>query len=111
MAEHLDTDPEGGTDPSDAADGDVVTDHGSMRNPPALSRRLTDLWPPVIVGTMLWFAAFVVLLIAQVNSAAGPGVWLWTTLAGWVLGLVGFAIMAWQRGAARRGARGAHRDL
>jgi hypothetical protein len=62
----------------------------------------------VVPGTVAWFVAFVVLLFAtdflQRHSAM---IWLWTCLAGWVLGLVGLGIHGWQRSAARRGRRGA----
>ncbi|TQJ02889.1 DUF2530 domain-containing protein [Amycolatopsis cihanbeyliensis] len=79
---------------------------GGLSAPPELPTRLLELWPVVVVGTGLWLAAFLVLLLTGQD-----GVWLWTTLAGWVLGLIGFGVMAWQRVAARRGARGAQRGL
>jgi len=34
-------------------------------------------------------------------------VWLWTCLAGFVLGLMGLSVYSWQRRAARRGSRSA----
>ncbi|PXY32619.1 hypothetical protein BAY60_00610 [Prauserella muralis] len=71
-----------------------------------MPKRLAGLWAPVIIGTVLWFVAFVVLLLAGVD-----GVWRWTTLAGGGLGFVGMGIMAWQRAASRRGTRGAQRGL
>ncbi|WP_199431336.1 DUF2530 domain-containing protein [Qaidamihabitans albus] len=79
---------------------------GRLRPPPDLPKSLVDLWPVVIVGTSLWFIAFVVLLLAGVD-----GLWRWTTLGGGGLGFVGMAIMAWQRAASRRGSRGAQRGL
>ncbi|PRX50232.1 uncharacterized protein DUF2530 [Prauserella shujinwangii] len=79
---------------------------GRFRPPPDLPKPLVDLWPVVIVGTVLWFLASLVLLLAGIR-----GVWLWTTLAGGGLGFVGMAIMAWQRAASRRGSRGAQRGL
>nr|WP_216217646.1 DUF2530 domain-containing protein [Amycolatopsis aidingensis] len=77
-----------------------------MPAPPELPKRLLELRPVVVVGTGLWLAAFLVLLLTGQD-----GVWLWTTLAGWILGAIGFGIMAWQRAAARRGTRGAQRGL
>lgn len=73
---------------------------GRLRPTPRLPRSLVNLWPPMILGTVLWFLAFVVLLITGVRD-----VWLWTTLAGGGLGMVGMGIMLWQRAAARRGSR------
>jgi hypothetical protein len=48
----------------------------------------------VWIGTALWFAGFVVLL--PFYGWLGDHhhrLWLWTCLAGWVLGLVGLALM------------------
>ncbi len=48
----------------------------------------------VMIGTALWFVAFVVLLPFWTwLGRHDHRVWLWTCLAGWVLGLVGLAIM------------------
>ncbi|HEY7595308.1 MAG TPA: DUF2530 domain-containing protein [Actinophytocola sp.] len=79
--------------------------------PPPLSARLLALPPVVYTGTALWLVALVVLLIARYGYDAGPPIWLWTALAGFVLGLIGMPIMAWQRRASRRGAKGAQRNL
>jgi MFS family permease len=52
----------------------------------------------VKVGTVLFFVAFVALL--PFYGWLGDHhhrVWLWTALAGWVLGLIGFAIMVRHR--------------
>jgi uncharacterized protein DUF2530 len=73
---------------------------------PPLPRRLADPRPVVGAGTVLWFAAAVVLLII-----GGPLVWIWACLTGGLLGLSGFVMIHWQGSAARRGARGAQRDL
>jgi len=54
------------------------------------------------VGTLVWFAAAVVLLVAD-----GPRTWTWACLTGGLLGLSGFAMIHWQHSAAR----GAQRDL
>lgn len=62
----------------------------------------------IIPGTAAWFVAFVVLLLCiPALRTHGAMVWLWTALAGWLLGFVGLAIYGWQRAAARRGSRGA----
>lgn len=74
--------------------------------PPPLPRRLADPRPVVGVGTVMWFAAAVVLLLA-----GGPSAWVWACLTGGLLGLTGFAMVHWQLSAARRGSRGAQRDL
>lgn len=60
-------------------------------------------------GTALWLFAFVVLAVGHYAFDVFPPIWLWTALAGFVLGLVGVPIMVWQRNAARRGARGAQK--
>lgn len=65
--------------------------------------------PVLWLGTALWFIAFVVLLVAQLGFHVNSSEWLWTCLAGWLLGLAGLAIVASQRAAARRGDRGAQR--
>jgi hypothetical protein len=54
----------------------------------------TDPRPIVVVGTALFFIGFVVLL--PFYSWLGTHhhrVWLWTCLAGWLLGLVGWTLM------------------
>ena len=73
---------------------------------PPLPRGLADPRPVVGVGTVGWFAAAVVLLVSD-----GPAAWMWSCLTGGLLGLTGFAMIHWQRSAARRGARGAQQDL
>jgi len=48
----------------------------------------------VVVGTAIWFVAFVVLLICwHWTSDHHHRDWLWTCLAGWALGIVGYALM------------------
>lgn len=62
----------------------------------------------IIPGTALWFVALVVLLFMLPTLREHDAMlWLWTALAGWLLGFVGLAIYGWQRAAARRGSRGA----
>jgi hypothetical protein len=56
----------------------------------------------VIVGTSLWFAGFLVLLPFRGRLAAdGHELWLWTCLAGGLLGLLGL-LLAVRAAAARR---------
>lgn len=73
---------------------------------PSLPRRLADPRPVVGVGTLAWFTAAVVLLVAS-----GPSVWAGACVTGGALGLLGFAMIHAQRGAVRRGTRSAQRDL
>jgi hypothetical protein len=52
----------------------------------------------VAVGTVLWFLAFVALLpFWGWLGRHGHHVWLWTCLAGWLLGLLGLAIVVKHR--------------
>ena len=81
-----------------------------LKQPPALPSRLTDLRPPLLIGIGLWFVVFVGLLVARFGFHSGPStIWLWTCLAGWILGLIGLGIVYWQRRAARSGSRSAQR--
>jgi hypothetical protein len=48
----------------------------------------------VAVGTALWFVAFVVLLpFYGWLGRHHHRIWLWTCLAGWILGIIGWSIM------------------
>lgn len=70
-------------------------------------RRLADPRPALAVGTALWVAATVVVLVAGDRwSAALP-----VCVAGIVVGLLGYALFLVQRRAARRGRRGAQVGL
>ena len=80
-----------------------------LRTPPPLPARWVDMRPVLALGTGLWFVAWCVLLVARYGYHVPTGIWLPTCLAGWVLGLIGTAIMYWQRAAARRGSRTAQR--
>ena len=52
----------------------------------------------VAVGTALWFVAFVVLLFFyDWLGRHGHRIWLWTCLAGWLLGIIGWLIMSRHR--------------
>ncbi len=81
----------------------------TQKSPPPLPDRLLALPPLVYVGTAAWFVALCVLLVGRYVFDVFPPIWLWTALAGTLLGLIGFPIMAWQRRANRRGSRGAQR--
>lgn len=83
----------------------------TQKSPPPLPDRLLALPPLVYVGTGLWFVALCALLIGRYAFDVFPPIWLWTAAVGTGLGLIGFPIMAWQRRASRRGARGAQRNL
>jgi hypothetical protein len=75
--------------------------------PPPLPARLTDVRWCVGVGTALWLALSIALLVvAAVGARPLDGLFA-TSVAGWLLGLLGFGIMAWQRAARRRGSRAA----
>jgi hypothetical protein len=57
----------------------------------------------VVIGTVLWFAAFLALLPFRARLAdAGNEIWLWTCLAGGVLGLIGLPLALRHRAAVRR---------
>jgi hypothetical protein len=57
-----------------------------------------DARPVVLVGTSLFFLGFLVLLpFWSWLGEHGHRVWLWTCLAGWLLGLVGWALMGKHR--------------
>lgn len=77
--------------------------------PPPLPPRLLALAPIVYVGTTLWFVASAVLAVGHYGFDVFPPIWLWTGLAGSLLGCIGVPIMLWQRSASRRGARGAQK--
>jgi hypothetical protein len=64
------------------------------------------------VGTALWALAGAGLLVAHLHFGRPLDViWLGTCGVGTLLGLTGYAVFRWQRGAARRGARGAQQGL
>lgn len=74
--------------------------------PPPLPPVKAGLAHIVVPVTALWFGLFVVLLFFLDDLRASDSMgWLWSSLAGWVLGLIGLSIYAWQRSAARRGTR------
>jgi hypothetical protein len=79
----------------------------TLRTPPPLPARWVDMRPVLAICTLAWLAAYVVLLVARYGYHDTTGVWLPTCLAGWILGLIGTAIVYWQRAASRRGSRAA----
>ncbi|GLY69176.1 DUF2530 domain-containing protein [Amycolatopsis taiwanensis] len=94
--------------------GDPINSSGAkdtLRPVPELPARLVDLFPIVVVGTVLWLAGLIVLGIRCAVTGQSPDVWLWTTVAGVVISCMGLGIMSWQRAAARRGSRGAQNGL
>ncbi len=77
-----------------------------MVNPPPLPPRLSDMPTIVGLGSLLWAAGAVVLLVL-----GRTGLGFATCVAGAVLGGIGYGIFRWQRSAARRGSRGAQQGL
>lgn len=56
----------------------------------------------VLIGTVAWFVAFVALLpFYDWLGRHGHRIWLWTCLAGWILGLVGLVLVRKHRGEGR----------
>jgi hypothetical protein len=75
--------------------------------PPPLPRRLTDPVPAILVGSATWLAALVVLGVLALTGTRPADVWLWACAVGVGLGAVGLGVLALQRRACARGARGA----
>lgn len=80
--------------------------HSVQPDPAPLPRSLANPRPAIAVGTIAWFVAAVLLLVA-----GAPMGWVWTCLIGGMLGFVGFTVMYLQRSAAQRGSRLAQRGL
>ena len=56
----------------------------------------------VLIGTALWFVGFVVLLpFYDWLGRHDHRIWLWTCLAGWILGIIGWSIMMRHRAMGR----------
>ena len=86
---------------------DVAEQTQQLPAPPPLPARLTDPVPAIVVGTTLWFVAFLaVLLFARDQTTL-----LWTCAAGGTLGFIGYGVFSWQRSAARKGSRSAQQGL
>jgi hypothetical protein len=77
----------------------TIRDVPELVRPPAVRMNARRI---VVAGTLLWFAPFVALL--PFYGWLGDHqhrIWLWTCLAGWILGLLGLAIMVRHRRAGR----------
>lgn len=87
---------------------DTPTAHDAP--PPLPPVRGAGLAHVIVPGTAIWLVGLVVLLIMIPTLREHDAMlWLWTALAGFLLGFVGLAVYGWQRSAARRGSRGASR--
>lgn len=76
-----------------------MADKRELVQPPAVQINTRRI---VAVGTALFFVAFVVLLpFYGWLGRHGHRVWLWTALAGAILGLMGYAIMLRHRAEGR----------
>ncbi|HVL83551.1 MAG TPA: DUF2530 domain-containing protein [Pseudonocardia sp.] len=82
-----------------------------MIDPPPVPRRLHDVPTVVAVGSGLWLAGALALLVAWFVGGRPLDVWFTTCLAGALLGAIGYGIFAWQRAAVRRGSRMAQDGL
>lgn len=74
--------------------------------PPALPAALTDPWPVIVAGALLWALATIAAFTVGTLEAWRP-----IAIAGLGTGVLGTSIFLWQRAAARRGARGAQTGL
>jgi len=76
-----------------------MSDKRSLVRPPAVEVNARRI---VMIGTAIWFVAFVALLpFYGWLGRHDHRVWLWTCLAGWLLGLVGTALMTKHRNEGR----------
>lgn len=72
-----------------------MPDQRALVQPPAVQ---IDARRIVMIGTVIWFVGFVVLLgFWGWLGHHDHRVWLWTCLAGWVLGLIGIAVIGKHR--------------
>lgn len=51
----------------------------------------------VTIGTVLFVIAAVVIAVVPSLREHGDGLWLWTAIAGAVLGVIGQLVMRWQK--------------
>jgi hypothetical protein len=76
-----------------------MADRRPLVQPPAVrinARRI------VMIGTAIWFVGFVALLpFYGWLGRHEHRIWLWTCLAGWILGCIGYAIMRRHRAEGR----------
>jgi hypothetical protein len=82
------------------------SERDSLPSPPALPHRLADPVPAILGGTALWLVALGALLLLGADR-----IWVWTSVSGSALGIIGYGVFTWQRSAARRGSRSAQRGL
>ena len=76
-----------------------MPDRRPLVTPPAVQMNARRI---VLFGTAAFFVAFVVLLFAWGwLGRHDHRIWLWTALAGWLLGFLGFSIMTRHRGMGR----------
>ncbi|NLU82433.1 DUF2530 domain-containing protein [Rhodococcus sp. HNM0569] len=75
-------------------------------NEPAVLTRLSDPRPALLLGTVAWLVACVVVLVTD-----GAGSTLAVCACGAAIGVLGYALFFVQRRAARRGDRGAQQGL
>lgn len=76
--------------------------------PPALPSALADPRPVMVVGTLGWVVALVVLLVGGTAAGSTASV---TCVLGAALGALGYGIFFWQRRATRQGRRSSQRGL
>lgn len=77
--------------------------------PPPLPRGFTDPVPVVVLGSAGWLVALLVLWVLALTGTRPADAWLWACAVGVVLGVLGLAVLAWQRRASSRGSRGAQK--
>ena len=64
--------------------------HRELIQPPPMQLNARRV---ALVGTIIWFAAFVALAAGYGwLSHHGHRIWLWTALAGWLLGIAGYLL-------------------
>lgn len=81
--------------PSAVATLHSMSEPRELGRPPAAD---TDARPVVLIGSALFFLGFLALLFCYGwLGEHHHRVWLWTCLAGWILGLVGWALMSKHR--------------
>lgn len=83
----------------------------AVTEPPPLPRRFADTPLMLVVGSALWAVVAVVLLVVYAAGGRPLDIWFATSIAGWLLGLVGYGIFRFQRAGSTRGSRGAQSGL
>lgn len=79
--------------------------------PPDLPKRLVNLEPVVIIGSLVWVFVLAGTLVMEKVLHRDAGVWPMTAIAGIALGFVGLGVIGLQRRASRRGDRGSTPNL